>query len=57
MQVEQCEWLSEKNRFQLNCLSHILNIKVIYVRHTRLTVYSVTDFVQKLGKLTLFKLF
>jgi hypothetical protein len=23
-----------------NCLSHILNIKVIYVRHTHLTVYK-----------------
>ena len=38
-------------------VSHILNIKVIYVRHTHLTVYSVTDFVQKQGQLILFKLF
>ena len=35
----------------------MFNIKVIYVRHTHLTVYSVTDFVQKIGQLTLFKLF
>ena len=38
-------------------VSHILIINVIYVQHTHLTVYSVTDFVQKIGQLTLFKLF
>jgi hypothetical protein len=32
--------------------SEQLNIKVIYVRHTHLTVYSVKDFVQKIGQLT-----
>jgi hypothetical protein len=39
------------------CLIFCLNIKVIYVRHTQLAVYSVADFVQKIGQLTLFKLF
>jgi hypothetical protein len=29
----------------------------MYVQHTHLTVYSVTDFVQKIDQLTLFKLF